>query len=112
MRIIDSFNFECKSNFDPPMVNAAIFDTPSGEIRIDRDTTYYSLEDGMLSMEWCNPYIYDSDKYGDMEYRIPAELFANATLKELEIEEDATWDCPDYYCDCISWSYFDIEEVK
>ena len=107
MKIITGFSFECNSNFDTPMINAAVFETPYGEMRIDRDTTNYSFEDGVLSMDWEQPYllnIYDVGMEEESHY-IRVDLFKDATLKALELEDDAYLECENYYCDCIDWTY-------
>ena len=95
-------NFEGTTNKDYLMVNTARFRYPDGrEVTIDRDATYYDIENGKLSMEWCGCYIWDEDAQYLTEE--DAEELAKAELIGLELEDDADEDyCVDIetYCVC------------
>ena len=104
--------FDGKTNKDYCMVNNAIFKTSDGNIiKIDRDETYSSVENGILSMEWRGIYIWNSDT-GEQNYDIPKEVFENAELVELELEDDAPDE--DYNIEITEWSTnrYDCEELE
>lgn len=84
--------FECTSNTRTPWINTAIFAAEDGtEFVLDRCHTEYSFnpETGEQPMEWRDVYLWDGE---DENYDIPENLIKNATLKELEVEDDAPED--------------------
>ena len=93
--------FECKTNTDYPYVNSATFIYKGMEVTIDRDSTYYTYEDGWLSMDWESLYICEGDSF---DYDIPADFPKYAILKEVCVEDDA----PDgYEFTCTSYEITD-----
>lgn len=51
--------FTAKTNKDYLMVNEAIFHLKTGgTLTLDRESTEYTIEDGNLSMEWFNIYLW------------------------------------------------------
>jgi len=100
-------NFEGTTNKDYLMVNTARFRYPDGrEVTIDRDATYYDIEDGSLSMEWCGCYIWnEEDEAPEPRYLTAedADELAKAELIGLELEDDADEDYSveiETYCVC------------
>lgn len=93
--------FEGTTNKDYLMVNTAKFRYPNGrEVTIDRNETYYTIENGKLSMEWRACYFWDENGAVFLTDKDYDEL-ENAELIELELEEDAD---ADYVVEINNWA--------
>lgn len=68
-------------------VNAAIVELADGRtVTVDRDETEFTVDNGNVSMQWNNCYIWDGEQ---AEYNITEEMFEGARVKEIEVEDDA-----------------------
>lgn len=90
-------NFIGKTNKEYCMVNKLILRLKDGrEVGIDRDTTYFEIDDGNLDMDWDDCYIWDHiDFKEDGKYYLSdkdKDLFIGAEVIELELEDDADED--------------------
>lgn len=91
--------FGCCTNKDYVMVNNAIFvDNEGKEYCVDREWTYYTNEEGELSMDWGGLYLWD----GEDEHEITEELAMKLDFDHLELEDDAD---EDYVCDVKEWGW-------
>ena len=87
-----SLFFAAKTNKKYVASNTAIFKRSNGEeIVIDRDETYYTIFDGLLSMEWNSIYVWDGET---QDYSITQEEANTLQFVRFEIEDDVD---SDYY---------------
>lgn len=104
-------NFFATTNHPYVRVNTVRFTLKNGStLTIDRDSTEYTINDGVLSMVWNGCYLWaldDKNIFGDNGYHITDQyaveelykLLDDATM-ELELEDDAD---EDYFVNVTSW---------
>ncbi len=91
-----SLFFVAETNKKYVAINTAIFKRRNGEeIVIDRDETYYTVLDGLLSMEWNSIYVCDGEI---QDYSITQEEADTLQFVRFEIEDDVD---SDYYVEPI-----------
>ena len=108
-----NIEFKCKTNYEDPYINVLNITLKSGaKVTIDRPTTLYSVENGVMSMTWEDSYIYalddahffgGEDEYGLRLFDIEKDEFkklVSGCKAEFEIEDEAP---QDYTCELISF---------
>ena len=98
-------SFNARTNKDYMMINTAIFHLKDGgTITIDRDETFYTLENNVLDMTWHNVYIWEINGYNVFEtLAYPTEDLVDlldGAWVELVLEDDAD---TDYTVTDITW---------
>ena len=90
--------FTAKTNKDYVMINTAEFRLKDGTLlTIDRDETRYSIENGILQMEWTGCYLWEINSiniFNEPAYlnEDSIKLFEAAELFKLNLEDDADSD--------------------
>lgn len=82
------------TNKDYCMINALVATTPDGtEYVFDRDMTEYSINNGVLIMNWYGVYLWDGEEptYIDIDSQAFRDVVTNAEFS-FELEEDAEED--------------------
>jgi len=102
--------FKAKTNKDYCMVNTAIFHLKDGgNITIDRKETYFSVKNGILSMDWEGCYLWEVNGEAIFDghyYPFIADAFSITNLLkgswvELCLEDDAE---EDYIVTDVTWT--------
>lgn len=84
------FEFYGTATVDICMINTITFLLSDGrEVIIDRDTTEYTVENNNLSMLWRGCYIWDGGNKNYLDSESEINLFFNAKIIDIDIEEDA-----------------------
>lgn len=74
---------------EPPYINHVHVLHDGKVLTIDRDTTYYTVENNRISMDWDGLYIWDG---GRANYELPDGI-ADAQIVGVDVDDDA----PDGY---------------
>lgn len=86
--------FVAKTNKEYCMINTLVATMPDGEEYVfDRDMTEYSINNGVLIMNWYGVYLWDGEEpvYIDIDSQAFKDIVINATLS-FELEDDADED--------------------
>ena len=102
-------NFRCKTNRDYVAINTATFVLPTGSsITVDRTSTDWDIQDGMLTMTWSCCYLWAIDGNTlfneETAYITDADGFADLTADAdvvFSLEEDTD---EGYEVELIEWS--------
>ena len=84
---------------EPPYINYVRVLYDGNVLTIDRDATYYTVENNRISMDWAGLYIWDGDR---ANYDLPDGI-ADAPIVGISIEDDA----PDGYGVYFDHIYFE-----